>query len=105
MWAVLPPLIHDHTQVNLGLELIKLHHTLVVVQAEDVHCAQDLSLSCEVEKKVEPQMLQRRGLLARVSILVVLPTYSNDWLGEGDAPEDLLVAIVLSEDAIVLASF
>lgn len=104
MGAVLPPLIHNHTPVQLPISLIQLHHALVVVQTEDVHCARDLELGRQVEEKIETQMLQWSRLLTRVRILVVLPADSNERLGEGEAPEDLRLPIVLSKHAVILAS-
>ena len=102
MRAVLPSLIHDHTQVKLGVDLLKLSHRLVVVQTEDVHRRRDLELSCQIEEKVETQVLQRSGLRTCVRILVVLPAHCYEGLSESEAPEDLRLSVILSEDAVVL---
>lgn len=77
---------------------------MVVVQTEDVHCARDLELGRQVEEEIETQILQWNRLLTRVRILVVLPAESNERLGEGEAPEDLRLPIVLSKHAVILAS-
>ena len=102
MRAVLPPLVHNETSVKLPVGLFELRHRLVVVKAEDVHGACDLELRRQVEKKIETQVLQGSRLFTCVRILVVLPADCNDWLCESEAPEDLGLAVVLSEDAVVL---
>ena len=103
MRAELPPLVHDESRVKLCVDLFELGHRLVVVKAEDVHGACDLELRRQIEKQIETQVLQRSRLFTCVRILIVLPAQCNDRLRESEAPEDLGLVVVLSEDAIVFA--
>jgi len=81
--AVLPPLVHNHADVELGVHTGDLSDCHVVVETVNVHRTDHFQLVLQVEDQVEAQVLEGSGLSAGVSVLIVFPTEGKDRLREG----------------------
>lgn len=72
--AILPPFVHNHADLELGVHSGKLSSGLVVVKTVNVYNAVDLKLALKIKDQVEAQVLKRSRRNTCVSVLIVLPT-------------------------------